>query len=86
MKIFLFFYTAPGDYTSVTQTVVFRQNGDFGNVAVPITDDGVSEPVENFFADLSLITVTDRVIVAPDEATVTITDNDGERLADLLAI
>lgn len=74
----LFHLTAPDDYSSVTQTVVFTQNGDFGNVAVPITDDGVSEPMENFFADLALITVTDRVNVAPDVATVSIVDNDGE--------
>ncbi len=70
--------TAPGDYSAVIEVVVFRQNGEFGNVAVPIIDDGVSEPVENLFADLALITDTDRVTVAPAEATITIIDNDGE--------
>ena len=59
------------------QPLTFTTTTDVGDVSVLISEDGVSEPLENFFADLSLLTNTDRVTIAPTEATITIEDNDG---------
>ncbi|XP_064387615.1 uncharacterized protein LOC135335886 isoform X2 [Halichondria panicea] len=64
------------DYSSVIQPLTFTTTTDVGDVSVLISEDGVSEPLENFFADLSLLTNTDRVTIAPTEATITIEDND----------
>lgn len=75
-----YFHTAVNgvDYSSVTQSLTFTVDSITGDVFVPISEDLVSEPLENFFADISLVTSTDRVTIAPDEATVTIVDDDGE--------
>ena len=66
------------DYSSVIQPLTFTTTTDVGDVSVLISEDEISESLENFFADLSLLTNTDRVTIAPAEATVEIVDNDGE--------
>ncbi len=60
------------------QPLTLTTTTDVGDVSVLISEDGISELLENFFADLSLLTNTDRVTIAPAEATVTIEDNGGQ--------
>ncbi len=80
----VYFHTAvnDADYTSLTRRVTLMTTTDVGDVSVPISEDTIAELNENFFADLRVIASTagtvNRVTVVPDEATVTIEDNDGQ--------
>ncbi|WP_124981883.1 Calx-beta domain-containing protein, partial [Nonlabens xiamenensis] len=65
---------APGDYTSTTTTVTIPAGSTSVNVLIPITDDAIGEPTENFTVTGTLNTgVTSN---NTDDGTVTITDND----------
>ena len=55
---------APSDYTSNTQTLVFNSAISSLDVTVLIIEDDVDELNKSFFADLSLLTDTDRVTIA----------------------
>ncbi len=76
----ILFHLTANDYLTTIETLIFNSTISTISVSIPIIDDDVDEITENFFADLALITVTDRVNVAPAEATVSIVDNDGEWL------
>ncbi len=76
----ILFHLTANDYLTIIETLIFNSTISTISVSIPIIDDDVDEITENFFADLALITVTDRVIVAPAVATVSIIDNDGEWL------
>ncbi len=43
-----------------------------------IVDDQIAENPEQLFADFNLFSDNDRVVISPNTATLTITDNDGE--------
>ena len=47
-------------------------------LAIPVLDDLAVESVEMFFADLTLTTLSSNVLVDPDLATISITDDDGK--------
>ena len=55
------------------------QGQTFANISIPIIDDDAFELTESFLASLSLISpLTSQIIVAPDEASITIEDHDSE--------
>lgn len=68
---------APSDYTSNTQTLVFNSAISSLDVTVLIIEDDVDELNKSFFADLSLLTDTDRVTIAQAVSTIIILDDDG---------
>ena len=70
-------YLAPGDYSSVSQYIVFNPGDEEVRVHVLITDDSVYEPQESFTAMLDLVTMGAAVRVDPDTANVQIFDDDG---------
>ena len=74
----MFFYEAPEDFSSVSTPLTF--NSDVTNIQVQIliVDDSESESVENFLANLTMITDDVNVEIIPDQATIFITDNDGK--------
>ena len=78
---FPFLLTATGDdpdymsRTDVQLTLSSSQMEAFINVS--INDDSIFEADERFTASLSLGIANDRVIISPDQAEVTILDNDG---------
>ena len=76
------FPIAPGDYTTVTTTVVFPAGETEQIVQVPTNDDSISELLETFGA--SLRNPSPNAIIGVDTATVSITDNDGEILTKCL--
>ena len=78
------FYTAGGpnpDYGSVSVPLTFSSGVSNLQVNVSIIDDQIAEGIERFIANLRLISDNDRVSIAPNTATVNITDNDGEVIA-----
>ena len=51
----------------------------YANISVPIINDDAFELTESFSASLSLVSpVTSRITIAPDEASITIEDDDSE--------
>ena len=51
----------------------------FALISIPIIDDDAFELTESFSASLSLVSpITPRITVSPDEASVTIEDDDSE--------
>ena len=51
----------------------------YANVSIPIINDDAFELTESFSASLSLVSpVTSRITIAPDEASITIEDDDSE--------
>ena len=61
------------DYTSTTQQVVFQSSDSIQYVEIPITDDGVFERTEYFYADLA-ISAGSGSVGAPNTTTVFITE------------
>ena len=84
-KILLFhnMYIAPADYTPFTRVVTFTAGSTIGGTQctnVNIEDDNVLEPLENFFADLTIPAGSNAVIVTGRErATINILDDDRGR-------
>ena len=73
------FLVGPDDYTSKTQIVTFRSQDATQSVRVPILEDRLAERLERF--TVIVIPVTEGVALSTNrgQATVEITDNDGER-------
>jgi hypothetical protein len=83
--------TSPGDYTAQAGTLVFAPGELLKTIVVPITVDGIPEPTETFFVNLTgalnsrvavpqgLGTITD-----PDVVAAVSNDYDGDRKADLV--
>ena len=72
---------AGSDYTSTTDTLTFAgNNGETQTFTVPITDDGIAEATETFFANLSNIS-NGLVTIADAQGVGSITDNDNASLA-----
>ncbi len=65
--------TAPGDYTSVTQTVSFAAGETSKTVSVPVANDGVAEGNET--VGLTLSAPVGATLVTPTTSVLTITDN-----------
>ena len=74
--------TEGDDYTSTTQQVVFQSNDSIQYVEIPITDDGVFERTEYFYADLA-ISAGSGSVGAPNTTTVFITE-EGENPPSLI--
>ena len=66
------------DFTGIVlRTLTFPPGGDdVIEVSIPLINDTVNEPRENFFA--TLFTSDPNVVIVEDTATVTIVDDDGE--------
>ena len=65
---------APGDYTTKSGTLTLPATTLTGTISIPIFDDTISEPTENFYIDLSNAT---NAILANNQAKATILDDDG---------
>ena len=74
--------TAPGDYISViNHQLRFDPRIQRSTLSISIIDDAVDEAEEEFMASLTLVTTSGRnVQVNPDQTTIKITDDDGNRL------
>ncbi|GAA4356577.1 hypothetical protein GCM10023151_04630 [Kangiella marina] len=72
---------AASDYTATTGTLNFTgNNGEMQSFTVLITDDGVAEATETFFANLSNLS-NSLVTISDSQGVGTITDNDNASLA-----
>ena len=69
----LFSHIAPGDYTTVTQTLTFNSTTSSVDIQVPIIDDDLLEDPEMFFGMISNPSDS-RVTLNPARANVTIED------------
>ncbi|NND16780.1 MAG: hypothetical protein HKN89_10725, partial [Eudoraea sp.] len=72
---------AGSDYTAVSGQVTFPENSPNGAVEViniPITDDSLIEPTEQFVLDLTSISAIGTINIADNQGIVSITDNDGD--------
>ena len=68
------------DYTSGPYTVTFPAGSTTATFDVPINDDNILEDYENFILTISPSSLPSDVTVSdPDEATVTIVDDDGKK-------
>ena len=76
--------TEGDDYTSTTQQVVFQSSDSIQYVEIPITDDGVFERTEYFYADLT-ISAGSGSVGAPNTTTVFITE-EGENPPSLILV
>ena len=76
MILYKFMFSAPADYTSITQLLTFNPSNTRHSVFIPITDDSVFEPTERFSVQLSNITSDVNVAIRPTEAVIEITDDD----------
>ena len=74
----IFIRTDPNDYRTTSSLLTFGPAVTTRQVSIPITDDNVNEPTEQFQALLGLLTIGVDVIVRPSEATVVIMDEDGK--------
>ena len=70
------------DYTSTTRQVVFQSSDSIQYVEIPITNDGVFERTEYFYADLA-ISAGSGSVGAPNTTTVFITE-EGENPPSLM--
>lgn len=77
--VFLF-ETAPGDYSATTEILTFSSTMTTVPVTVNINEDNLLENVEFFFGMLGYNDPADQsqVILDPEVARVSITDNDRE--------
>ena len=69
------------DYTSTTQTLSFTSGQTIGTripITISIVNDNITESIESFFGSLSLQPTGLNVFVSPDQAEISITDNDGK--------
>ena len=73
-------FTAPSDYTSISSVLMFSSLSTNQTVEVSISNDDLLEINEVFTAMLQLVNEFDsqRVMLQPNEASVTILDEDGE--------
>ena len=73
------YYSAPPDYTSVTQALIFSNSSTFQTVQVPIVNDLTLELSEVFTASLALVqeSFNNHVKLIPTSVSVTISDDDG---------
>lgn len=86
-KIFIILFLnfpAPGDFSAVTSLPVTFTNGSLvTTVSVTINEDSIHEANEVFTGNLRHVGVQ-RIQITEDEATVTITDNDGNYYSHLI--
>ena len=75
-EMILYIFSAPADYTSLTQLLTFNPSTTRHSVSIPITDDSVFEPTERFIVRLSDITSDINVAIRPTEAVIEIIDDD----------
>ena len=69
--------SAPGDYVTTTQLLVFGPAVTQINVSLPIADDDVNEAVEQFMVEL-VFDGDSSIVLAPSTAVVMIVDDDGK--------
>ena len=68
----------PEDYSGVVVELTFTPTEPSIDVMIPLTNDNVFEPdIENFEAELTLVTAEVDVDISPDRARVNILDNEG---------
>ena len=70
--------TAPDDFGSSSQPLTFTSSNTQRTVFIPITNDNVNEGLEEFFANLMVMSVNGNVAVDPSSAVVMIIDDDGK--------
>ena len=70
-------FSAPSDYTSVSQVLTFSSSLTAQFVQVPIVNDSVMELTEVFTASISLENSNDHVELMPNSYSITISDDDG---------
>ena len=81
--VFVFVSSSAGsDYVSTNVVLTFTAGGvdEQNTIDVPIVNDTSVEDLEQFFADLVLVTTPLNVTVEPTRATVLIVDEDGKAL------
>ena len=69
-------FTEGEDYTSVTELLTFNSSTTRNSVSIPIINDNVLEPEENF-----AVTIFESVMTSIDLAIVTIIDDDEGKLS-----
>ncbi|MFS4416283.1 Calx-beta domain-containing protein [Maribacter sp. 2307ULW6-5] len=66
------------DFVTTTNTLTFSgTNGEIQTITVPILDDTLAEPTENFWVELSNVSVP-AITILDNQAVINITDNDFE--------
>ena len=85
IHLFLYISLASSDYSSTTRQLSFGPSTSQFDVAIPITDDDISEALEQFFGRLVLADQgTDiDVVLNPNLTTIDIRDNDRELIDTL---
>ena len=66
------------DYTATSKTITFTSGQDVGStvdITIPIIDDNITETLESFFGSLTLLPTNLDVSVAPNQANISIIDN-----------
>ena len=71
----IFLFTAPLDYTAVTNELTFNSERSRECVSIRLVNDSLLEPTENF--EISLTSDEEQVILNPERAVVSILDTDG---------
>ena len=70
------FIIAPGDYTSLSQTITLSSATTSVNLMIAIIDDDICEPDEMF--EIMLTSMNDKCAITSSPVPVLIIDNDGE--------
>ena len=73
-----YFTIGSADYTSKSIDLMFGQSSKKQCVLIPVLNDTVPEVPEHFSVVLSMTAPLAGVILTPNNATVVISDNDGE--------
>ena len=68
-------YTAPEDYTALSQTITLDSDTTSVHLMIPIIDDNLCEPDERF--EIMLTSLNDNCEVTSSPVPVYIIDNDG---------
>ena len=72
------------DYVEAATQLTFSAGNIRACVDIPITDDSISEPVETFTISLDPVSFAEGITITPSTASVTIIDNDGKRINELV--
>ena len=72
-----FHLSAPGDYFPVDRTLTFTATMASFDIDISISADSIDELDKTFTANLMQITTRINVFIDPDEAIITILDDDG---------
>ena len=71
-------FSAPMDYQDISLNLTFGSTLTRIPVDIPIEDDNIVESIENFFSELTLVTIGANVVLSPQQTEIRINDDDGE--------